>query len=270
MAENPLVSVIMPSYNSERHIAEAIGSVRAQTLPDWELLVADDCSSDRTREIVRGVSVVDPRVRLLELGENSGAAAARNLSLSRARGRYVAYLDSDDIWYPEKLERQVAFMEERGAAFSCCSYEVIGEDGAPLGRTVRMLDECDYMGFLTHNLLQTVGIMVDVGRVDGRLLVMPGMRRRQDAATWLQILRAGHICLGVPDVLCGYRRVKGSLSSDKVKAAKGVWYLYREVERLPLMTSLYCFARYAVLAVWKRFYLGGEASGLEAARKEKR
>ncbi len=253
MAE-PLVSVIMPSYNSERHIAEAIASVQAQTLPDWELLVSDDCSTDSTREVVAGIAEGDPRVRLFPLEENGGAAAARNNSLAHARGRYVAYLDSDDLWLPEKLERQLAFMRERGAGFSCASYEVVGEGGEPLGRTVRMLDECDYMGFLTHNLLQTVGIVADTSVVDRSLLVMPPLRRRQDAATWLQVLRAGHTCRGVPEVLGRYRRVAGSLSSDKVKAARGVWHLYREVERLPLRTSLYCFARYAALAVWKRTY----------------
>lgn len=259
----PMVSVIMPSYNSERYIAESIASVQSQTLVDWELLVSDDCSNDSTREIVTGISEVDPRVRLLPLRENGGAAAARNNSLAHARGRYIAYLDSDDLWRSEKLERQIAFMEERGAAFSCCSYEVIGEDGVPLGRTVRMLDECDYMGFLTHNLLQTVGIMADVSRVDRGLLVMPAMRRRQDAATWLQVLKAGHVCYGLPDVLCAYRRVAGSLSSDKVKAAKGVWSLYRDVERLPLSTSLYCFVRYAALAVWKRSYTEKPSEGKE-------
>lgn len=251
---DPLVSVIMPSYNVERHIAESIRSVQAQTVPDWELLISDDCSTDGTRAVVERIVAEDPRVQLFPLEENSGAAAARNNSLAHARGRYVAYLDADDLWLPEKLERQISFMEERGAAFSCASYEVIGEDGEPLGREVRMLDRCDYMGFLTHNLLQTVGIMVDTSAVDRSLLVMPDMRRRQDAATWLQVLKAGFDCYGVPDVLCGYRRVANSLSSNKAKAAKGVWHLYRKVERLPLVTSVYCFARYAALAVWKRTY----------------
>lgn len=261
----PLVSVIMPAYNSERHVAQAIESVRAQTLPDWELLVSDDRSTDSTREIVSEIAREDSRVRLFALPENSGAAAARNRSLAEARGRYVAYLDADDLWYPEKLERQLALMDGRGAAFSCCSYEVIGEDGEPMGRTVRMLDACDYWGFLTHNLLQTVGIMADTGKVDRGLLVMPPLRRRQDAATWLQVLRAGHVCHGVPEVLCAYRRVSGSLSSNKVKAAKGVWSLYRDVERLPLHTSLYCFARYAALAVWKRTYT--EHTGAEKGKE---
>lgn len=251
---NPLVSIIMPSYNAERHIAEAIRSVQAQTLSDWELLISDDCSTDSTLEIVSELAKKDARIRLFELECNGGAAKARNNSLASARGRYVAYLDADDLWYPEKLELQIAFMREHAAVFSCASYEVIGEDGAPLGRTVRMLDKCDYMGFLTHNLLQTVGIMVDTEIVDKRLLVMPNLRRRQDAATWLQVLKAGHLCYGIPSVLCGYRRVAGSLSSDKKKAAKGVWYLYRQVEHLSFPIAAYCFVRYAVLAVWKRTY----------------
>lgn len=249
-----LVSIIMPSYNAERHIVEAIKSVQAQTFPDWELLVSDDCSTDSTCEVVSKLMAKDGRIRLFELEHNGGAAKARNNSLANARGRYVAYLDADDLWCPEKLERQIDFMREHGAAFSCASYEVIGEDGSPLGRTVRMLDECDYMGFLTHNLLQTVGIMVDTDVVDKGLLVMPDLRRRQDAATWLQVLKAGHLCYGIPDVLCGYRRVAGSLSSDKKKAATGVWYLYRQVEHLNLPIAAYCFARYAALAVWKRTY----------------
>lgn len=246
----------MPAYNSERFIGEAIRSVQCQTLSNWELLVTDDCSGDDTCELVQAIADKDERVRLFRLDSNSGAAVARNFSLASSHGRYIAYLDSDDVWYPEKLERQVAFMRESGASFSCCSYEVLGEDGEPLGREVRMLDRCDYMGFLTHNLLQTVGIMVDTEKVDKGLLVMPALRRRQDAATWLQILRAGNVCTGLPDVLCGYRRVKGSLSSDKLKAAKGVWYLYRDVEHLPLPVSMYCFVRYAALAVWKRTYRG--------------
>ena len=244
----------MPSYNAEKHVMEAIQSVRSQTMTEWELLVSDDCSTDETRAVVEKAAKEDSRIHLFTLKKNSGAAAARNNSLINARGRYIAYLDADDIWFPEKLEHQIAFMEERNAAFSCCAYEVIDEDGNPMGRTVRMLDECNYWGFLTHNLLQTVGIMIDSERIDRNLLIMPLLRRRQDAATWLQILRAGYICYGVPEVLCAYRRVSGSLSSNKAKAAKGVWFLYREVECLPLHASLYCFVRYAILAIWKRTY----------------
>lgn len=253
-AQSPLVSVIMPSFNSSKHIVEAIASIQAQTFESWELLVTDDCSTDNTVEIVTEIAADDSRVKLFKFAVNSGAAKARNNSLANAKGRYVAYLDSDDLWYPQKLEKQIAFMKKSGARFSCASYEVIDESGKPMGKTVTMLDRCDYMGFLTHNLLQTVGIMVDTSAVDKKLLVMPDLRRRQDAATWLQVLKAGCECYGLREPLCGYRRVPGSLSSDKVKAAKGVWFLYRGVEKLSLPVAAYCFVRYAFLAVWKRIY----------------
>ena len=157
-------------------------------------------------------------------------------------------------WYPEKLERQIFFMKEKNCFFSCSSYEILDEDGKALGKTVKMLNKCDYTGFLTHNLLQTVGVMVDTKTVDRQLLVMPAVKRCEDAATWLQILKAGYPCLGLPEVLCGYRRVVGSLSSNKLEGASHIWNLYRNVEHLSISLSLYCFVRYALLAVWKRYY----------------
>ena len=248
------MSVIMPAYNSEQHIAEAIASVQIQTFEDWELCITDDCSTDSTAAIVRGIAARDSRIKYVKQPSNQGAAAARNASLERAQGRYIAYLDADDIWFPDKLEGQIAFMEERGAGFSCASYTVIDENGEPMGRTVVMPAESDRWGYLTNNYLQTVGVMADLNIVDRSLLRMPDMRRRQDAATWLQVLSAGHICYGMPDVLCGYRRVSGSLSSNKVKAVKGTWYFYTQIAKLPLPLACYCFARYAALAVWKRTY----------------
>lgn len=250
----PLVSVIMPMYNSARHVREAIESVQAQTLGSWELCVTDDCSTDGSADIVAGIAKDDPRVRLFRQESNQGAAAARNVSLEKTRGRFVAYLDSDDLWAPEKLERQIEFMERGGHGFSCASYEVIGENGELLGKTVTMPAKSDLDGFLANNYLQTVGIMADMERVDKALLRMPDLRRRQDAATWIQVLRTGHDCYGIAEPLCYYRRTAGSLSSNKVKAVKGVWYLYREIAGLKLPKACYCFVRYAFLAVWKRTY----------------
>lgn len=251
---NPLVSIIMPCYNSEMYIAKTLKSLQEQTYTDWEVLITDDCSTDKTVQIIKSFQENDSRIRLYELNKNSGAAVARNNSLAYVRGQYVAFLDADDIWYPNKIEMQLDFMKSRHAGFTCASYDVINEDGAYLGRTVHMMDHCDYVGFLTHNLLQTVGIMVDLNVVSKELLVMPLLKRRQDAATWLQILKSGVTCYGIYDSLCAYRRVSNSLSSNKFKAASGVWYLYRKVEKLPLYFSLYCFSRYAFLAVWKRIY----------------
>lgn len=251
---NPLVSIIMPSYNAELYVAKAIASVQAQTMGNWELLVSDDCSSDSTRDIVSEIASNDNRIRLFALKRNVGAAKARNNSLAHARGRYIAYLDADDIWYPNKLNNQIDYMSAHHSAFSCVSYEIIGEDDAPLGRLVHMRPLCDYKGFLLHNLIQTVGVMIDLHMIDKRLLVMPSLRRCEDAATWLQILKAGHVCNGINEVLCCYRRVGGSLSSGKFDGARSIWSLYRNVEHLSLFESAYCFARYAALAFWKRTY----------------
>lgn len=250
------VSIITPSWNSERYIKKTIESVQNQTYSNWEMIIVDDCSSDNTVAIVEKICKEDPRVRILRQSENGGAAKARNRSLSEASGRYIAYLDADDIWKPTKLEKQVQFMKVHNCGFSCASYEVIDNNGKLLNKEVHMLSVVDYVGFLTNNLLQTVGIMVDTDIIDTKYLIMPDLRRRQDAATWLQVLKAGYKCYGINDVLAQYRRAENSLSSNKLKAVKGVWSLYRDIEHLSLSFSCYCFVRYAVLAVWKRIYVG--------------
>lgn len=252
------VSIITPSWNSERYIADTIKSVQNQTYKNWEMIVVDDCSTDNTVSIVEKIAKEDPRIKIFRQSINGGAAKARNRSLEEATGRFIAYLDADDIWKPDKLAKQVAFMRSKSYGFSCVSYEVIDDSGNLLNKQVHMLPEVDYIGFLTNNLLQTVGIMVDVEIVEKKYLVMPDIRRRQDAATWLQILRAGYKCYGVDEILAQYRRTDNSLSSNKLKAVKGIWKLYREIEHLSLPFSCYCFVRYAFLAVWKRMYIGGK------------
>ena len=248
------VSVITPTWNSERYIRDTIKSVQAQTYENWEMVIVDDCSSDSTVSILEEAAAADPRIIVMRQERNQGAGAARTRAMRASTGRYIAYLDADDIWKPDKLEKQVSFMKETGCGFSCASYEVIDDQGTPLNKQIHMLPKVDYVGFLTNNLLQTVGIMVDTQKVDKKYLVMPDMRRRQDAATWLQILKAGHVCYGIDEVLAEYRRAENSLSSNKFLAVKGVWSLYRDVEKLSLPFSCYCFARYAALAVWKRLY----------------
>lgn len=251
----PNVSIITPSFNNEAYIEKTIESVRNQTYTNWEMIIVDDCSEDHTCEIVERVSKVDSRVHLIRQETNVGAGMARNVSLNKSTGRFIAYLDADDIWYPEKLEKQVVFMLENHCGFSCTSYEVVNNDGVPLNKYVRMLPKIDYKGFLKNNLLQTVGIMVDMEIVDKSCLEMPDMRRRQDAATWLQVLKSGNECYGLDEILAQYRRTEKSLSSNKIKAVKGIWHLYREIEHLSILFSCYCFVRYAFLAVWKRIYI---------------
>lgn len=249
------VSIITPSWNSEKYIVDTIRSVQNQTYANWEMIIVDDCSSDHTVDIVEAIAETDSRVKIFRQSVNGGAAKARNRSLNESTGRFIAYLDADDIWKPYKLEKQVAFMQQKKCGFSCASYEVIDDNGNALNKQVHMLPEVDYVGFLTNNLLQTVGIMIDTEIIDKKYLVMPDIRRRQDAATWLQILKAGYKCYGIDEILAEYRRAKGSLSSNKIKAIKGIWGLYRNIEKLSFPFSCYCFVRYAFLAVWKRVYL---------------
>lgn len=248
------VTIITPTWNSEKYIRETIRSVQAQSYQNWEMILVDDGSSDHTVEIAMQIADTDPRIKVIRQPVNRGAASARNRALAESSGRFIAYLDADDLWMPEKLAVQTAFMKANDCGFSCASYEVIGDDGVPKNKTVHMLPRVNYTGFLTNNLLQTVGIMVDTHLLDRKYLVMPDLKRRQDAATWLQILRAGYDCYGLPEVLGQYRRSKGSLSSNKWKAVRNIWTLYRQVEQLPLSFSCYCFVRYAALAVWKRLY----------------
>ncbi|WP_324722177.1 glycosyltransferase family 2 protein [Latilactobacillus curvatus] len=252
---NELVSIITPVFNAEKHLVDTMNSVLEQSYQNWEWYLVDDRSTDSSVSIINSYCKKDLRIHLIENKENSGAAFSRNAALASAKGTYVAYLDSDDIWDMDKLEKQLSFMQKKEADFSCTSYRVITENGSLLNKNIFMAKQVDYTGFLTNNLLQTVGIMVHVETVGKKLCTMPNLRRRQDAATWLQILKAGYTCYGLSEVLASYRRTNGSLSSNKVKAVQGIWYLYRNVEKLSLPFSVYCFIRYAILAIWKRVYI---------------
>lgn len=250
----PEVTIIMPLFNNQKYVSESIESVLNQTFTNFEIIVIDDCSSDNSVEIIEKLANKDRRIKLLSLDTNSGAAIARNRGLIESKGRFIAFLDADDLWKTNKLEEQLKFMKKNNYTFSCTSYDVIDSSGMSLNKEIYMKSELDYTGFLTNNLLQTVGIMIDSRFIQKSLIKMPNLRRRQDAATWLQILKAGHKCYGMKEVLASYRRVPGSLSSNKIKAVSGVWFLYRKVENLPLIYSSYIFTRYAILAIWKRMY----------------
>lgn len=249
-----LVSIITPVYNCEQYIKETIESVLGQTYTNWEMLLIDDCTPDGSPEIIKDYSKKDKRIRYIKLPENSGAAVARNKGLSEAHGRYIAYLDADDLWHKDKLERQIAFMTQNNVAFTCCDYEVITSDGGSLNKFVSMPSTISYDGLLRNTIIQTVGVIVDTKFVKHDLLKMPLVRRGQDMATWLNMLKNGVEFYGQNEVLAKYRRVENSLSSNKLKAVKRTWKLYREVEKLPLLKSVWCFVGYAYHASLKRIY----------------
>lgn len=235
----PLVSVIVPAYNSERHIASTIESVLAQTMGDLEALIVDDASDDGTVGIVREIAERDFRVTLMVQPENTGVALARNRALNAARGRYIAYLDSDDLWLPKKLENQIAFLTEVGAGACFTSYETIEEDGTHRNY-VRVPARIGYRQFLKNTVTCSHTLLFDTEIIDRSLLVMPDIRKGQDFATWLQVMKAGNDLYGLDEVLAKNRKRPGSLSSDKLAAVKRTWNIYRNVEHLSVPYSAYC------------------------------
>lgn len=251
---NRKVSIITPVYNSEKYLEETILSVIRQTYKDWELLLIDDDSTDHSAEIIDKYSTIDKRIKYIKLDVNSGAAVARNKGLENSTGRYIAYLDADDIWLPVKLERQISFLEANNIQFSCCDYEKINYNGTPLNKIIHMPHTITYNGLLRNTIIQTVGVIVDTEKVNKELLKMPNVRRGQDSATWFQLLKNGVVFIGQNEVLAKYRRVPQSLSANKLSALKRTWFLYRGVEKLSIIKSLYCLVGWGYHASIKRIY----------------
>ncbi len=240
--QNDLVSIITPCYNSSRFLNETIKSVQAQTYQNWELLITDDCSSDNSREIVESYSREDPRVKLLCLEKNSGAGPARNNSIKAAQGRYIAFLDSDDMWLPEKLEQQLKFMKDNDYKFVMCQTEVVDEKGQLTGFSKRKR-KVSYTSTLIVNYIGTSAVMYDTEGV-GKIYMRP-IRHSQDWVLWLDILKEtkNAYCLEVP--LSVYRETPGSLSSNKSKYIGYHISIYQEVfgfSKLKAYLFMYCLS----------------------------
>lgn len=247
---NQLVSIITPAYNSSKFIEETIQSVLAQTYTDWELLITDDCSTDKTVEIVEKYVTRDSRIKLFVLDQNSGAAAARNNSLARAQGKYIAFLDSDDLWLPQKLALQLSYMQEHDCAFSFSDYTLMNEDGVDLNKVIHAPKKINYHQYLRNTIIGCLTVIIDKETVGD--FYMPNIPTSQDMATWLSIMKKGIVAYGIPKVLAQYRLVEHSNSAKKIKASRDVWRVYRDIEHLPYVYALFCFLGYAINAILKR------------------
>lgn len=248
--EKPLISVITPTYNSEKYIENTIKSVLSQTYENWEMIIVDDCSKDGTRGILEQYKSLDSRIHTVFLDENQGAAVARNTALKKARGRYIAFLDGDDTWYETKLRKQLDFMEKENLAFSFTEYDQMNEHGEKMGSIVTIPDSIDYRGLLKNTIIGCLTVMIDKEKTG--YFEMPNIRTRQDFALWLSILKKGVTAYGLHETLSTYRIVPGSISSNKIKAAKKTWYVYRKVEKLNIFYAIWCFVNYVFQAVKKR------------------
>lgn len=244
------MSIIMPSYNASQFVTESINSVLLQTYLNWELLVVDDCSKDDSVRIVQKFVDIDQRVRLFPLEKNVGAAAARNVAIGQAKGQYIAFLDSDDVWNEDKLEKQLAFMKQNSYAFVFSDYYVMEEDGRKTGNIVRVPISLTYHQYLRNTIIGCLTVMID--RKQTGDFRMPLIKSSHDMALWLLIMKRGFKAYGLKEVLAGYRLVSTSNTAKKWKAAKDVWKVYRKIEGLSVLYAMYCFSGYVLHAVLKR------------------
>lgn len=245
-----LVSIITPVFNAEEFILDTINSVQRQTYKEWELLLIDDCSSDSSRDLIMEKLKEDDRIKYIKLDKNSGAAITRNTGLSNAKGRYIAFLDSDDIWRPSKLEKQLALLKELEAGFCFTSYRYTYQNGEPMKKVARAPKKIDYNGLLKNTIIGCSTVLIDK-KIIGDFR-MTNVRRGQDTATWLQLLKKTDYAYGLYEDLVLYRVVTGSLSDNKWTAIKRTWNTYRNVEKLSLPKSMYVFVFYAYNALKKR------------------
>ncbi len=235
---NNLVSIITPTYNSEKYISATIQSVQNQTYSNWELLIIDDCSTDKTVEIISNASKSDPRIKLHALTKNQGTGIARNTGIDNSNGNYISFLDSDDMWKPEKLEKQLNFMKENNLSFTFSFYECINEEGinlnirkeAPRLTSYRKLFFCNYIGNSTAIYNAAILGKIPINKI----------RKRQDWMLWLTIVKRIKVAQPVPEVLAYYRVRKNSVSSSKIELLKFNFNVYNKFHKLNYFVSFGC------------------------------
>jgi len=237
-----MVSIITPSYNSKQFIKESIASALAQTYQNWELIIVDDISPDNSNELIEEYIKKDSRIKLIKLEKNSGPAIARNRGIKEAKGRYIAFLDSDDLWHPDKLSKQIAFMQEKSCALSYTGYKRIEETHGTIIDTINVPLKVNYSELLKQNIIGCLSAMYDTEKL-GKVY-MPDLKKRQDFALWLSILKKVPYAYGLNEPLAYYRVRTSSVSSNKLLASRYNWKLYREVEELPIYKAIYYFGWY--------------------------
>lgn len=239
---NELVSIITPTYNTEKFIKLTIQSVQNQTFENWEMILVDDASTDETVKIISELAKADNRIKLFQLPNNSGNGFARNVALKKAIGKYIAYLDADDLWFPMKLEKQIQFLKENKLPFTFSFYDCIDEDGktlkrrveAPLNLTYNQLFFCNYIGNLTA---------IYDAEYFGKI-VIEATQKRQDWRLWLTIVKQIKETKPVPESLAFYRIRKDSISSSKFKLIKHNFGVYRDFHRFNFVSSVFLMIRF--------------------------
>lgn len=246
---SPLVSVIMPSYNGEEFIEQAISSVIAQTVEDWELIVIDDCSEDRTPQIVEGFAISDERVRLVRNEKNMGAAGSRNRGLELCNGDYVALLDSDDYWQPQWLSKMLERARQTEADIIYCSYAIVDEQGKKLCNDFIVPGQTDFGQSMIRSVITCSTVLLT--RKIAKANRFPVDMYHEDIALWFRLLREGVQARGVPEVLAAYRQRGDSRSANKLKSACRRWTVYRKYLKLPFVKCVVLMLQYGYYGLIK-------------------
>lgn len=245
-----LVSVIMPCFNCEDYIENSIMSVKSQSYIEWELIIVDDLSSDNSVQIVEK-HLDDTRIKLFSNNNNLGGAATRNIAIEKAEGRYIAFLDSDDIWDPFKLEKQLAFMKKRNVGFSFSGYTTMSEHGNIIDY-VKPPSKVTFNKMLKHNYIGCLTAMYDTSFY-GKVF-MPRVKKRQDYALWLKLLEKFEVAYSLQENLGFYRIRKQSLSANKLDALKYYWKVLRSVAKLSIVSSTYYLCLYLFIVGIKKIF----------------
>ncbi|GAA0866135.1 glycosyltransferase family 2 protein [Paraclostridium tenue] len=243
------VSIITPVYNSEKFIRETIVSVLNQTYNNWEMIFIDDCSNDSSESIIKEYLNKDNRFKYIKLKKNSGVANARNIGIREAKGRFIAFLDSDDIWHKNKLETQVNYMINNNVSFCFSAYEVIDENSKIINQKIIPSKKIiSYKDILKQNVIGCLTVVIDRNSITD--LEMPKIRH-EDFATWIKILKSGQKAYCIDEVLASYRKTQKSLSGNKIKSALWTWDIYRKYEKISVPKSLFYFSNYAIKSLLK-------------------
>lgn len=248
----PLVSIVVPVYNAEQFISDTIKTVKDQSYKNWELLLIDDSSQDDSVKIIKKHTRKDKRIKLLRQPKNQGAAKARNRGISVAKGRYIAFLDADDLWHPNKLSIQVEFAQKNNYAFTFTGYEFADEKGSPLGKIADIPGRISHKEALKKSYISTITVLIDTEKIKKNDMSMKDYSIGEDITTWWKLLETYGDAHGIQKPLAYYRRTKGSLSADKIAAAKGRWYLYRKHKKFGFIKSGYYFLHYIHNAIKRR------------------
>jgi len=248
MKDSRLVSIIMPAYNCAKYIGETIESVLEQTYDNWELVIVDDNSSDNTEDVIKEYIKSNKKIVYYKLTVNSGAAAARNKAMELASGTYYAFLDSDDIWFPEKLEQQISFMKRSNAYFSCTAYTKIDEEGNSLERIIVPADKISYSDLLKACPGNST-VMFDTTEL-GKYTI-PDIRKRNDYILWLMVIKEAGFLHGLKKPLASHRVRSNSVSSNKISLLKYHWRIYRHMEGISWLKSCYLILYWVIATVFR-------------------